>query len=346
MARTRSAAQLYGELLDRYGKEIADAFLRAIDDLTSAAELRRLTAAIEAGQIEEALDALHIDPAAYNDMLDVIRRSYTEAGRIATDGLPRRLPDGTALTFRFDGRNPVAERWLSDHSSRLVTRIVADQGDAVRSALRAGMGAGENPRSTALRIVGRVNRATGRREGGLLGLSGPQEGYVRSARAELVSGDPTALRAYLGRARRDKRYDRTILRAINDGTPVPADTIRKATAGYSNRLLKLRGDTIGRTEALTSLNAAQYESARQAVEGGQVTASQVRRVWRSASDPRVRDTHRGLNAETVGLNEAFVSPSGARLRHPGDTSLGAGPEEIINCRCIVETRIDFFANLR
>lgn len=346
MARTRSQKQAYADLLARYGKEIADAFLTAIDDITSAAELQRLTAAIEAGQIEEALEALHIDPAAYNDMLDAIQRSYNETGRIATGALPKRGPDGTVLTFRFDGRNPVAERWLKDHSSRLVTRIVADQRDAVRSALNAGMQAGENPRSTALRIVGRIDRATGKRAGGLLGLSVPQEGYVRSARAELASGDPRALQAYLGRSRRDKRYDRTILKAINDGTSVPADTIRKATASYSNRLLKLRGDTIGRTEALTSLNAAQYESARQAVEGGKVTASQVRRVWRSASDGRVRDSHARLNAETVGLEEAFVSPTGARMRYPGDTSLGAGAAEIINCRCVVETRVDFFANLR
>jgi len=45
-ARTRSQRQAYSDLLDRYGKEIADAFLSAIDDITSAAELQRLTAAI------------------------------------------------------------------------------------------------------------------------------------------------------------------------------------------------------------------------------------------------------------------------------------------------------------
>lgn len=346
MAKTRRQAQVYADLLDRYGKQTADAFLAAVDRIKAAAEVQRLTAAIEAGQIEQALAALHIDAAAYNEMLDAIEAGYREAGQTATGFLPKRNASNTALTFLFDARNPVAEAWLRDHSSTLITRIVADQRDAVRVVLREGMEAGISPRSTALRIVGTLNRATGKREGGILGLSGPQEAYVRNARAELASGDPRALQAYLGRKQRNKVFDGTIKRAIADGKPVPAETVRKAAAAYESSLLRLRGETIGRTEALTSLNAAQYESARQAVESGQVTASQVRRVWRSASDPRVRDSHQGLNADSVGFGEAFTSPTGARLRFPGDSSLGAGAAETINCRCVVETRVDWFANLR
>jgi hypothetical protein len=40
-----------------------------------------------------------------------------------------------------------------------------------------------------------------------------------------------------------------------------------------------------------------------------------------------------------------VSPSGARMMFPGDFSLGAPPEEIINCRCVVKHRVDFLAGV-
>tara|TARA_R110002051_G_scaffold230715_1_gene292713 strand:+ start:1465 stop:2505 length:1041 start_codon:yes stop_codon:yes gene_type:complete len=346
MAKTRTQAQLFAELADRYGLAVAEAFFRAMDDIKGAAEIQRITAAIEAGQIEDAIAAMHIDAEAYDGLLDTIREAYTEGGRTAVSGLPSRQADGTALVIRFNGRNRVAENWLRDHSSDLITRIVDDQRQAVRAALRDSMEAGVNPRTAALRIVGTINRQSGKREGGLLGLSGPQEGYVRNARAELASGDPTALRAYLGRTKRDKRFDRTIERAIRDETPVPAETIGKATASYSNRLLKLRGDTIGRVEALSALQSAKHEAYRQAIESGQIAESAVRKVWRSAGDFRVRDTHRALNGDSVAFREAFVTPSGARMRFPLDTSLGAGAEETINCRCDAEYRIDFLANLR
>lgn len=346
MARTGAFQQVFNDLQDRYGRLVAEAFLRAVEDIRSTVQLQRLIARIEARDIEGALETLDIDPAAYDEMLDRIRDAHAEGGRKAAEALPRRLPDGTALTVRFDGRNPEAEAWLRDHSARLVTRITEDQRAAVRMSLLASMETGRNPRSAALDIVGRVNRATGRREGGILGLTQAQEGYVRSAREELASGDPALLRQYLTRGRRDKRFDRSVTKAIREEQPVPAEIAAKAVTAYERRLLQLRGEMIGRTEALTSLNRAAYEAIRQAVAAGKIAESAVRRVWRSARDLRVRHTHRGLNGDSVKLAEAFISPSGARMLFPGDTSLGAPASEIIGCRCVCETRIDFLANLR
>ena len=60
-------------------------------------------------------------------------------------------------------------------------------------------------------------------------------------------------------------------------------------------------------------------------------------------DGRTRDSHADLNGVEVGLDEAFDSPTGARMMHPGDTSLGAGAEDVINCRCMPEYRIDMIA---
>jgi hypothetical protein len=346
MARTRAQRQAYADLLARYGRAVADAFFAAIDDLKSNVQLQRVQAAIEQGNVEAALDALNIDPNAFDNMLDRIRDAHSEGGKAATDFMPRRKPDGTALVVRFDGRNPEAERWLREHSSTLITRITNDQRQAVRMSLSESMRRGVNPRTAALDIVGRINRATGKREGGILGLTTVQEAYVRSARDELASGDPALLNNYLDRVRRDKRFDRTVAKAIKDQKPVPPETFAKAITAYERRLLALRGETIGRVEAMTSLQAGKREAYRQAIADGKVAESAVRKVWRSAGDFRVRDTHRALNGDSMGFNEAFVTRRGARLLHPMDTSLGAGVEEIANCRCDCEYRIDFLANLR
>ena len=346
MARKPSQSQVFDDLLSRYEQSIADAFRAAIDDLRSAADLQRVIAALQANDIEAAITALHLDPAAFNALQDAVAGSYTAGGQAAVASMPAFTSvTGAAMVIRFDARNLRAERWLRDHSAELVTRIVEDQRVAVRQALISGMARGANPRNVALDIVGRLNRATGRREGGIIGLTSPQERLVEAARTELASTDPALLRNYLDRARRDRRFDRSIQKAINDGTPIPADVQARAVQQYENRLLALRGETVGRTEALTSLHAAQQEAYDQAIERGAVSASQVRTVWRSAGDGLVRHTHRVLNGESVAHGEPFVSPSGARLRFPGDRALGAPAAEVANCRCHTEKRVDFLANL-
>lgn len=337
---------LYETLADRFGRTVADAFFRALDDVRRRAEVQRLTAAIEARQIEEALDALHLDPAAFDEVAEAIRQAYAASGNAEADAFPRRDAEGNALVVRFFGRNPAAEDWIGRSAGALITRITEDQREAVRASLRDSFDAGVNPRSAALRIVGTIDRTTGKRVGGILGLTAAQEGYVRNARGELESGDPVQLRAYLDRGRRDKRFDRTIERAIREEAPVPAETIRKALVAYERRLLQLRGETIGRVEAMSAIQAAKHEAYRQAIENGVLQENQVTKVWRSAGDLRVRHTHAALNGDSVRFRENFRSPSGAQLRFPMDTALGAPASEIINCRCDVEYRIDFLANIR
>lgn len=333
MARRLSPRQLFEELINRLEPRIAAAFRAAIDDIRRTFDLQRVIAMLEVGRIEEALDALGIDEQAFDGLQDAIRDAYNEAGKAQADNLPR-----TIGTVRFSGRNPRAEAILSEHSAGLVRGIVREQRQAIREALTEGMVRGAAPRSLATSIVGRVSRVSGQREGGIIGLSAPQARYVTSARAELETLDEN----YFTRTRRDRRFDRTIRKAQREGTPLPAETIAKAITSYERRLLETRGRVIGRTEALSSLNMAQYEALRQAVDSGAVRPNQIRRIWRSASDIRVRDTHAALNGDTVGLDEAFVSPSGARLMFPGDPSAPAS--ERVACRCWSEVRIDRLTN--
>jgi len=108
-------------------------------------------------------------------------------------------------------------------------------------------------------------------------------------------------------------------------------------------LLKVRGDAVARTETLSSFNAGQHEAMQQAVDGSEVQEENITRVWDSAGDTRVRDSHRTMDGQRRGQNEAFETPLGFRLMYPGDSSLGAPAREVIQCRCIVRHEIDFAA---
>lgn len=341
MARTPNSAARLRELIASFEPDLQKAFLEAIDDIKSKAEIGRIAALLERGDIEGAIRAINIDPVAFRGLDEAIRRAYIAGGTSTTSGLPTlRDPEGARLVIRFDARNPRAESWLTSHSSQSITRIVDDQRGAVRTALTDGMARGDNPRRTALDVIGRVNRATGRREGGVLGLTSPQERFVANARAELASGDPSQLRAFLERTRRDKRFDRTILKAIRDGKPLDAETINRIVGRYSDSLLQLRGETIARTEAMASLHASQHEAMRQAIDSGAVSRQDVRKVWVATKDKRTRDTHAALDGESMGIDQPFSNG----LQYPGDPA--GPPEEVISCRCTMLLRVDFLANLR
>lgn len=346
MARNPRRFNRIRALLDSHDAAIRDAFLAAVQDVRDGADLSAIAERLDRGDIDGALRAVNLDPASFRRVEVAVAAAFTAGGEATTGSLPRlRGPDGSRLVVRFDARNLRAEQWVREHSSTLVTRIVDDQRSAIRTALQDGLEAGRNPRNTALDIVGRVNRATGRREGGIVGLSAPQERYVANARAELLSGDPERLRAYLSRERRDRRFDRVVARAIADERPVSARDVSRITGRYSDRLLDLRGEVIARTETIQSLNAGADEAIRQLVDTGAVRREQVMKIWVAATDARTRDTHLAMNGQAVPMDQPFESPSGARLMYPGDSSLGAGPDEIIQCRCTLATRVDFLDGL-
>ncbi len=344
MASIRRSRQLYAELAEKYGRAVADAFFAAIRDIKAGIEFQRLVAMIDLGDLDGALDALHIDPEAFNAVADRIREAHAEAGKITAEGMPRRRPGGTALVVRFDGRNPEAEAWLSGHSSALITRLTEEQRQLVRVSLSESMRRGVNPRQAALEVVGRVNRATGRREGGVFGLSLPQEQFVSKARDQLASSAPADLRDYLSRTKRDKRFDRSVTKAIREGTAVDPAIAAKAVTAYERRLLKLRGDLIGLNETFTAMEQAKEQAYLQAVTSGKIEGSAVEKVWRHLGNPHPRVQHLALNGKSVGLHEDFVLPDGTRMRHAHDPE--APIRHNAGCHCQTDYRIDFFANLR
>jgi len=331
-------------LAAQFGERAAEAFLEAIEDIRNNVTLRLIVERLERGDVQGAVEAIGLDPVAFERLERVLEDAYGSGGRAEVDNLPRLIdPQGARVLFSFATRNTVGERELREHSSRLVTRIIDDQREAIRTALSDGLSRGDNPRRTALDVVGRMERGSNRRTGGILGLTSAQERYVANARAQLMSGDPAQMRAFLERGRRDKRFDRTILKAVREGKPLTRETVDRILGRYSDGLLKLRGDTIARTETLAALNKGRFDAIGQQIDAGKIDAQDVTKKWSSVGDDNVRHSHQVLNGQIAPYDGVFTSPSGALLRYPHDPRAPAW--ETIMCRCFMNIVTDYGATV-
>ena len=329
----------YEEALARLDPSLRRAFEDAIRDVRSAAKVAAIEEAAAVGDWRAVVEIMRMDERVFDRLDREIQNAFYQGGVYQLAHLGGR---GAALLVRFQGRHPRAEAWARERGSGLVSEIVADQREVIREAVVEGLAEGNNPRKTALDIVGRVDG--GSRSGGVVGLHSTQARWVAALRRELA--DPATASGYFDRRARDKRFDGTVRRAIRDGKPVSQADIDRIAGRYADRLLKLRGDMIARTESIAALNAGRMEAIEQMIERGEVPRDAVTVTWSATMDGRTRDLHRIMNGQKVDFGEAFVSPTGARLRHPGDTSLGAQGEDVINCRCYAAPRIDWLSLAR
>lgn len=329
------------ELLRLLGKlegPISSAFLADAFGIKSKARIAQLEVAISANDIDAAMRAAGYRPGSWAKLSESIRSAYIEAGTfVASADVPSKLG------MSFNWTNPRAEEWLRKQSSEMVTRITKDQRESIQDALTAGMRAGRNPRSTALDIVGRISKATGRRQGGIIGLSRPQTKYVNDMREALTGkvggferNGKTVKKFWIDKkgnlkstySKRDKRFDSIIRKSIESGKTLSEADINRLVGRYEDRLLKLRGDTIARTEAMSALNEASDESLRQVVEDGLAPADAVKRIWRHSYSKNERPGHLEMDGDERAVDDPFTNPvTGAVLMRPGD-----GPDsEIVNC---------------
>lgn len=330
--------QRLDDLINLFVPRIRAAFYAAVENVVDNVILNEVIAAIELGDLDRAFRSLGVSPGALRPLTASLENAFEDGGVMMGATFPRHLDTpGAKIAFHFDVRNRRAEDWLRNQSSTLVTRIENEARNNVRSVLEIGMSEGRNPRNVALDIVGRIDPTTGKRVGGVIGLTENQQFWADSARRKLITLD----KDYFTMELRDKRFDRTVAKAIESGKPLPVETVDKLISRYRVNALKFRGDTIARTEAIQSLNRSEWEATKQAVETGAIKESAVQREWDDTGDRRTRYSHRKMNGQRVGIDEPFVSPSGARLMFPGDTSLGAPGAEVIGCRCRVRTVVDW-----
>ena len=279
------------------------------------AELARL---IEAGQIDEAVEA-----AARAGAIEFGRTSaaiYFEAGVDRAD----ELSDIMRVTIDFDQVHDGAVNYIRQNRLRLITDFTNAQRGAVHQALRKGVEEGLNPR-----VQARMFRDA-------IGLTDAQELAVQRYEANLHRAHK-ATGELLSRKLRDRRFDRTLRRAKREGKPLTKAQITQMTQRYRERFIKFRAETIARTEAMRSVNAANQQAFEQVVEEGLVEPEKVQREWINTHDARTRPAHVAAGGQKVGLLEPFVV-GGENLMQPGDPNGSAA--NVANCRCTFVLHMD------
>ena len=86
--------------LDKLEPAVRQAFLDAIDHLTSQAQINTIIAHIQAGNIEAAIVALRVDPVFFQPMDRLISEAFYQGGVLALAGLPK-IPDPFLVAQRF-----------------------------------------------------------------------------------------------------------------------------------------------------------------------------------------------------------------------------------------------------
>lgn len=104
---------------------------------------------------------------------------------------------------------------------------------------------------------------------------------------------------------------------------------------------KERSETIAQTETQNVAETAKQQEATVLADALVVsgTAKVLRKRWNAILDNKTRTDHAFADGQKVNIGENF-SVGGERLKYPGDTSLGASPKNVINCRCTVNYVID------
>lgn len=363
MARTPSLSEQLAELIRRDTLAAQVAFLDSVADMRRGVDMAALRRAITAQSDAEAIAALNIDGAELDVFANVLRQSYNEAGRVTAASLPQPPrdrspplppqpppgsppgtpagdPTGGKIVFRWSVQDPASLAIIDKQAADLVTRVTDETRQVVRTAISDGFQKGEHPDAIARRIAGTTNRVTGLREGGVIGLSAPQERYVASMRERLKSGSQVDLEAVLGMQRRDKRFDATIRKAIETGGKITDAMIEKMTSRYTERLVALRAETIARAETGQSVMAARHREFQRGLAQTGYPEEAVTKTWRHSAQDDGRPQHAAMHNKTVqGMTAEFVLPDGTRMQHPLD--IAGGAKHNANCRCTASYKIDY-----
>lgn len=128
----------------------------------------------------------------------------------------------------------------------------------------------------------------------------------------------------------------SIVKTTLKGRTEPSETQTQSERNHSNvsktsqnnyALSIERATNVAENEANAILNGEEYSNA--------VKNGCTKKRWKSYRDEKVRADHADVDGQVVEINRPFHVGE-YMMMYPKDDSLGAGLEEIVNCRCSVE----------
>jgi HK97 family phage portal protein len=125
------------------------------------------------------------------------------------------------------------------------------------------------------------------------------------------------------------------------------DVVAKAIKEKFDDFSRYRSYMIARTEVAGASEAAGQQARQVAQQKLDPTGKKIKlkRQWISSRDDRVRDSHKHMDGQIVGLEEPFTiytpegQPTDRKLNYPADYEADE-PAETIQCRCTVKTILE------
>jgi len=340
MLKRLTARELLEQVAADWEPVIRAAWVEAIDQIRSNIVLRRLVEKLERGDIAGAVADLGLTDGVFARFENALIQTYHGGGIATVSSMPIvRDPSGGMVQFSWGVRNLAGEQAMRDHAARLVTGIVTEARDGIAAVLTENLARGQSPYDAGRLIAGRVNRVSGQREGGLVGLSRPQMETVARIERAMREGDVAYMRDYLTFANRDKRLDRTVLKAIREGRGLAPEEVERVTRLYANKALKWRGDQLAIHETHMALARSRMDAFQQQIDAGKIEVQDVMKTWRRTVSREPRLDHMAMAGKSVGFNELFTLPDGASCTGPHDPNLPA--KHTIGCKCAIDLTIDF-----
>ncbi len=299
--------------------KIGKSWLDIVEFLRADNRLGDVESRIQSGDIDGAVQGFE---DAISKFAADVNAGFVKSGETAAKWLDSKVNDAV---IRFDATNARAVKLSEQNTLTLVRDVTTEQRDVMRRVITDGVRAGDNPREVAQDIRSSI------------GLTDYQAEQVQNYRRLLEQGDKQSLRLALDRELRDGRYDRSVERAIREAKRLSPDQIDKMTDRYRTGWINLRAETIARTESLRVTHQGSQEAYRQAIANGDIEADSLTQTWNAAHDARTRSSHRAMDGQKRPIGEAFTSGDGSELLYPGDPS--APPEDTVNCRCVLSTRM-------
>lgn len=323
MPTDRERAKEIDDLLKTVEPRFRRAFETGIRSLRDSFSLAEIERALNAGDLAQAANLINeaIVATAFIQFNREIQNAVQAGGDIAA-----RWARADKIIFDLSVTESNTARFISSYQAEKIREITAQTQLNIGEIVRGGVNAGKNPREIARTVRGSI------------GLTAKQEASVENYRRLLRENKREAL----SRALRDKRFDRSILSAINNQKDLPKELEDRMVERFRDRYIRKRSRDIARTEAIRLVSKGNDEFWQQAVRDGVVEEQRLKRKWLPTMDGRTREAHRmipGMNKDGVGLNEPFRTPYGPLL-YPGDpSSAGSSARNTVNCRCAVITRI-------
>ena len=305
------------KLLNAQEKKISKAFYAVIAAAKADLDLDTLTDLLERGDLDTAFGI--IDRAAIS-----LGDAYVTAAVAAGQSTAAWVSSTGAIsaTVAFNQIHPLFVEAAQNSHFQLVNGLTQDQRAMLRNVVSRGIIAGDNPRQQAVAFRDAI------------GLTTTQETYVANYRRALETNNTAAS---LNRELRDRRSDGVVARAAANDDALSQKQVNRLVGHYRQRMIAHRAEVIARTEALRAIheghNAMIYQLAQRADIGPDV----IIRIWNVTIDGRERSTHHTMSRQERGAFEPFLTGGGVLLQYPGDIT--APPEEVINCRCVLTTRL-------